>query len=71
MKKLLLSFTTMTLLASAANAQCTPVNCQTELTYPDLGGVCDTMLLDATVNVAYNDFESFLNMLMVTLFLDY
>ena len=60
MKKLLLSFATLTVLATAANAQCTPVNCQSELTYPDLGGVCDTVLMDAPVNVAYSDFESFL-----------
>jgi hypothetical protein len=59
MKKLLLSFATLTVLASAANAQCTPVNCQSELTYPNLGGVCDTNLIDGTVNVAYSDFESF------------
>lgn len=60
MKKLLLSFATLTVLASAVNAQCTPVNCQSELTYPNLGGVCDTNLLDGTVGVAYSDFESFL-----------
>jgi hypothetical protein len=59
MKKLLLSFATLTVLASSVNAQCTPVNCQSELTYPDLGGVCDTNLVDGTVNVAYSDFESF------------
>jgi hypothetical protein len=61
MKKLLLSVSAITLLSAAANAQCTPVNCQAELTYPDLGGVCDTMLMDAVVNTpGYNDFESFL-----------
>jgi len=59
MKKLLLSFATLTVLASAATAQCTPVNCQATLTYPDLGGVCDTNLVDGTINVAYSDFESF------------
>lgn len=59
MKKLLLSFATLTVVASSANAQCTPVNCQSELTFPNLGGVCDTNLLDGTVNVAYSDFESF------------
>ncbi len=59
MKKLLLSIITMTLSVAAVNAQCTPVNCQSELTYPDLGGVCDTMLLDGTINTAYSDFESF------------
>jgi hypothetical protein len=59
MKKILLSFATLTVFASAVNAQCTPVNCQSELTFPNLGGVCDTNLLDGTVNVAYSDFESF------------
>jgi hypothetical protein len=60
MKKLLLSFSAISLLA-AAHAQCTPVNCQSTLTYPDLGGVCDTVLMDAVVNVpGYNDYESFL-----------
>lgn len=61
MKKLLLSVSALTLLSATANAQCTPVNCQAELTYPDLGGVCDTVLMDAVVNTpGYNDYESFL-----------
>lgn len=59
MKKLLLSVSALTLFTTA-NAQCTPVNCQADLTFPDLGGVCDTVLIDAVVNTAgYSDFESF------------
>lgn len=61
MKKILLSLSALTLLAGYSAAQCTPVNCQADLTYPNLGGVCDTMLMDAVVNApGYNDFESFL-----------
>jgi len=60
MKKLLLSFATLTVMTTVANAQCTPVNCQSTLTYPNLGGVCDTVLMEGTVNVSYSDFESFL-----------
>lgn len=61
MKKLLLSVSALTLLSTAVNAQCTPVNCQSELTYPNLGGVCDTVLMTTTVNTpGYSDFESFL-----------
>jgi hypothetical protein len=59
MKKLLLVISMVSATISA-NAQCTPVNCQASLTYPDLGGVCDTVLTDATVNNTFSDFESFL-----------
>jgi hypothetical protein len=61
MKKLLLSVSALSLISAAANAQCTPVNCQSTLTYPDLGGVCDTVLMETVVNTpGYNDYESFL-----------
>lgn len=57
MKKLLLSFSALTVLVSAANAQCTPVDCSASL--PAFGGVCDSILMDGTLNQAYFDFESF------------
>lgn len=57
MKKFLLSFSALTLLASSVSAQCTPVDCAADL--PAFGGVCDSILMDATVNQAYSDFESF------------
>jgi hypothetical protein len=59
MKKLLLSVSAITLISAFGYGQCTPVNCQSTLTYPDLGGVCDTALMDVTVNNTYSDFESF------------
>lgn len=60
MKKLILSISAISFLSSAGFAQCTPVNCQATLTYPNLGGVCDTVLTETTVNTLYYDFESFL-----------
>lgn len=38
-------------------AQCTPVNCSANL--PSFGGICDSILNDAVVNLPYSDFESF------------
>ncbi|MES2800214.1 MAG: T9SS type A sorting domain-containing protein [Bacteroidota bacterium] len=57
MKKFLLSFSALTLLATSVNAQCTPVDCSASL--PPFGGVCDSLLIDGTINQAYSDFESF------------
>lgn len=44
-------------LQQTAFAQCTPNNCLPTL--PAYGGICDTVLMTATVNQAYSDFESF------------
>lgn len=61
MRKLLLLLPSLPFFGLQLNAQCTPVNCQSELTYPELGGVCDTLLADTYVNLPdYSDFESFL-----------
>ena len=61
MKKLLLLLPSISFLGMQLNAQCTPIDCQDELTYPDLGGVCDTVLASTVVNTTgYDDFESFL-----------
>jgi hypothetical protein len=57
MKNLLLSFSSVALFAINSNAQCTPTQC-TGL--PAYGGVCDTVLIDATVSQAFSDFESFM-----------
>lgn len=57
MKRLLLSASAISMFASLANAQCTPVDCSADL--PAYGGVCDTMMLDGVVGQAYADFESF------------
>lgn len=63
MKKILLPLITLILVISSqlGNAQCTPVNCLGSL--PAYGGICDTSLITARVNIPYNngngDFESF------------
>jgi hypothetical protein len=44
-------------LQQKAWSQCTPTNCLASL--PAYGGICDTVLMNGTVNVAYSDFESF------------
>ncbi len=38
-------------------SQCTPVGCLPSL--PPYGGICDTLLINGSVNAPYNDFESF------------
>jgi len=38
-------------------SQCTPVGCLPSL--PPYGGICDTLLMNGTVNTVYGDFESF------------
>jgi hypothetical protein len=58
MKKLLLSLLAFATFPSIYNAQCTPYDCSSIL--PNYGGICDTMLMDGTVNVPYSDFESFI-----------
>ena len=39
-------------------SQCTPVDCSAAL--PPYGGICDTALINGTVNQAYSDFESYI-----------
>lgn len=56
MKNLLMFFAAVSI-SYVAYSQCTPVNCMASL--PPYGGICDTVLIDGTVNVAYSDFESF------------
>ena len=57
MNKTLLILTTIFILPNLFKAQCTPVDCSAFL--PNYGGICDSMLMDGTINVPYNDFESF------------
>jgi len=58
MKRILL-FAVITIFATQlANAQCTPFDCSASL--PAYGGICDTLLLEGTVNVPYSDQESFI-----------
>ena len=57
MKKLLLLIPFSILGVSNLNAQCTPVDCSASL--PVYGGTCDSMLMGGDINVAYDDFESF------------
>lgn len=57
MKKLLLPVSIAFFGINQTFAQCTPVDCSATL--QAYGGVCDTMMLDGTVNQSYSDFESF------------
>lgn len=61
MKKLLLTFTGIALATSAAQAQCTPVDCNQDLLNEGInyGGTCDSMVMDGVVGQPYSDFESF------------
>ncbi len=58
MKKCLLIFLIFIFTFSQKSfSQCAPVSCLSSL--PPYGGICDTILIDGRVNVAYYDFESF------------
>lgn len=60
MKKLLLSVLSIGTFY-AANAQCTPVDCNAALIAEGItyGGTCDSTIMDGVVGQPYNDFESF------------
>jgi len=56
-KTALIVFAILIFICGRLSAQCTPVSClPTNFAF---GGMCDTVLINATVNTAYSDFESF------------
>lgn len=58
MNRFLLLITLVVLGNHLATAQCTPFDCSASL--PAYGGICDTLLIEGTLNMPYADQESFI-----------
>lgn len=58
MKRILLLTTLIVFTSHLVIAQCTPFDCSASL--PAYGGICDTLLIEGTLNTPYFDQESFI-----------
>lgn len=58
MNRILLLIICIFFASNLVNAQCTPINCSVGL--PPFGGLCDSILIDGSVNTPYSDNESFI-----------